>query len=101
MPWLEQTSDDFGPSASESFSYRFEPRTAPDRILLQGPCPRCQEHFTFDWPLEVVQAQVSVDVEENEVPVTVYCQCTGSHPGRPPEEKQGCGAYWNLLVPEP
>ncbi|MCP3938375.1 MAG: hypothetical protein GY708_23760 [Actinomycetia bacterium] len=99
-PWREESKDSFAAKAANQLQYLFQPGEDPDRIEFMGPCPRCAHPFVYQWPLEIVRTTLQAKADDV-IPVTVLCQCTHAHPGRPEGTDQGCGAYWNLAVPAP
>lgn len=92
--WLEESTEDYGTRAAQQIPYRPDPPRSPIDLVFEGPCPRCEHAFVYRWPLVIVRGAGIAPTE----PVTVYCQCTVSHPGRP-EKTDGCGAYWSVSVP--
>lgn len=97
--WEEISAREFAEKAAADFDYRFMPPENPDHIELTGPCPRCGDDFYYEWPLEIVRS-IRSDSDPGFVAVTIYCQCESGHVGRPDDEPAGCGAYWNLDVPD-
>lgn len=96
-PYDEVTSADW--TDRIDFDYEYKPDTDdPEMILLVGNCPRCQGEMTFEWPLFVPRLALRV---QRVAPyrVTMICNCSHEHPGA--DQKSGCGAYWNVLVPPP
>lgn len=92
-PWEERSSEEYGVTAARTIRYRRQPADRPTELIFSGPCPRCQDPFSYEWPL------VNVRGGDNSG-VTVYCQCKTNHPGRP-DKVDGCGAYWKVQVPLP
>lgn len=90
-PWVLASSDEYGARAAVTIPYRPDPPAHPADLVFEGPCPRCDHAFVYRWPLEVVRGLSTTTV-------TVSCQCKHAHPGRP-EKVDGCGAYWNVVVP--
>lgn len=92
-PWEEKSTKAYGATAAQTIPYRQQPEDEPTELIFSGPCPRCHDPFSYEWPLVNVRGVESFGV-------TVYCQCTAEHPGRP-DNVDGCGAYWNVAVPRP
>lgn len=76
-----------------------------ETVLVTGPCPRCEDHFSFDQ----VRTAVTIGVRsfghdgssEGRDPyreVTVSCGCHGAHEGRPDDKKEGCGVAYKLRI---
>lgn len=98
MAWLEESKDEYGEGAAKTIPYSRRPPTDPDELVFEGPCPRCPHSFVYVWPLAYVRAAGPAFRKTRTVPVR--CQCEGTHPGRPPEKKGGCGAFWTVEVNE-
>jgi hypothetical protein len=98
MKYEEVTSEAFAERAAVEMSYQFEPADDPEDVVFTGPCPRCEVEMTYTWPLIVVREVAAAPVEE-QIEVTVICQCPRTHPGAGGE--RGCGAYFNLRIPRP
>jgi hypothetical protein len=110
IPYKEESSDGLGETAAKTWQYRYEPPDDPDSVLLTGPCPACEDTFVYDWPLEVVRAEVAVgkvadrgpvaaESDESTLAITVVCRCQVLHPGSNGEP--GCGRSWTLNIPRP
>src|SRR5690242_4382878 len=84
-PWLEESTGDYGVRAAQQIPYRLDPPKSPIDIVFEGPCPRCQHAFVYRWPLVIMRGASVASTQ----PVTVYCQCTVTHPGRP-DKMDGC-----------
>lgn len=69
--------------------------------VVKGPCPRCQEDFTYTAPATAVTGGVGVLGAKDAVlpsewrSIELYCACAGPHAGRPPD-KQGCGIAYSV-----
>jgi len=72
-----------------------------DVLRTEGKCPRCGHHMSrevekADVALRVIAAGPEGDELER---VTIRCNCTGPHHGRPQKELGGCGRAATLLLP--
>jgi hypothetical protein len=108
IPYREMTDPEFARQAADTFTAS---READGSISLVGTCPRCSVSMEVLIPEEMflanrtgllgrmlgraVETTSQADGSAQEVPI--ICLCTKSHPGRP-ENRKGCGAYWNLAV---
>jgi hypothetical protein len=111
VPYQETTDPQFGQQAARTFTAL---RETDETITLAGSCPRCNGAMKVDIPDEVFLASRTGRLqrllgrpdrttspaagEGQEVPI--ICLCRATHPGRP-ENRKGCGAYWNLIVGDP
>ncbi|WP_405425181.1 hypothetical protein [Streptomyces erythrochromogenes] len=107
IPYEETTDGAYAVTAARTFSVQ---RPSKGFTLLNGDCPRCRG--TLSVPL------VSDVLRQGEPPSrrrgilrwaagtrrsrpapyeTVRCNCRLPHSGRP-ENRRGCGAYWNVYV---
>ena len=99
MRYQEESSGELGELAAKQWRYRYDPVDDPERVLLTGPCPECQDVFEYDWPLTVVRADVAPEPASDAswLTIPVICRCRVEHPGA--EGEKGCGRSWTLTVP--
>jgi hypothetical protein len=88
-----------------SWDPAFEEQWEPDRVVLRGACPRCQDPMAFPIGIgEFVLDTGTKSFRPDNLPSewrTVFCRCTQAHEGQPEAANDGCGATWYLLVPKP
>ncbi|MCL6671543.1 hypothetical protein [Streptomyces panaciradicis] len=65
-------------------------------FVLSGVCPRCMHAFQYIHPLTGFRG-LWPRQSRGTYSVQVACLCSEEHPGRP-EDDEGCGAYWILLL---
>jgi hypothetical protein len=104
MPYQEATDSAFGEKAAGAF---IAAKEDDGSISLVGTCPRCGGSTAVIVPEEMFLANrgsrpqppngASSQAESDERVIPMICRCPANHPGRP-EERKGCGAYWNLTV---
>jgi hypothetical protein len=108
MPYQEITDPAFGQLAADTFIASMD---ASGAISLVGSCPRCSAGMEVVIPGEMFLANrtsvlrrmfgqtggTTSRAESDEQEVPMICLCPATHPGRP-ENRKGCGAYWNLTV---
>jgi hypothetical protein len=84
------------------------------RLVLRGPCPVCEHDGIDEWlplhPVAIGAGGRNLAVAEaaepgSDPPPTprkheefIWCQCPEDHPGRPEDEKRGCGARGRVEV---
>ena len=84
-------------------------------IDVRGSCPRCGDETRFSYSIsgffgvkklddqqereafKALTENFGLEPRETEADFTVYCRCEGNHDKRP-EDKEGCGAYWQYHV---
>ena len=105
------TDPSYPTKAAATFTVEFVPSDeAPVRIVLGGPCPRCEEQMVQVHPLFIVKGVEEIDeatavglweLAGTDVPdqwdIPMSCACGEAHATRP-EGAIGCGAYWGLTV---
>jgi hypothetical protein len=99
VPYDEVSSDELGAAAASSWTFRFDPPSDPDQVVLRGACPRCEHAFEYVWPLLLVRDESSLEQREDDdrITIPVVCRCEVAHPGA--DDDRGCGASWTLVVP--
>ena len=65
-------------------------------VVLSGICPRCRHPFQFVHPLSGFRGLRPARPGDTYT-VQVACLCAVEHPDCP-EDDEGCGAYWVLLL---
>jgi hypothetical protein len=93
LPYQECTDDAYAAAFAAGCVVDLVPRG----LILRGTCPRCSEPMSFPHISTMVRSTVHGGLHPAE-PFAVLCTCEGEHPGRPPSERDGCGAYWNLRI---
>ncbi len=69
---------------------------------VDGPCPRCDHAFAAEQVLDAVDEERTGVLGETAAPATQYveldmwCECRRSHPGRPDDAPEGCGAGYRV-----
>lgn len=90
LPYSETTTLDYATAAASTF-------TIDDHgvglQVLRGPCPRCEA--LIDILIVKLVVKGASPVPDSVEPVT--CTCEETHDGRP-EDRIGCGAYWNFAL---
>lgn len=108
MPYQETTDPAFGQQAAGTF---IASRAADGTTSLVGSCPRCSAGMEVVIPDEMFLANrtgllrrmfgrtdgTTSPAESDKQVVPMICLCPAPHPGRP-QDRKGCGAYWNLTV---
>ncbi|MFE6286729.1 hypothetical protein [Streptomyces sp. NPDC057877] len=93
LPYDEISHDDYAEAAARDF--------VPFPVLagvtlLKGPCPRCGGTMSVHLVEDIVRGGRSGAVASGPYH-TMRCGCRNAHPGQP-EGREGCGAYWNIVV---
>lgn len=99
MPYHEESKDEFGHRAAETWTFVYEPKDNPDLIRLNGKCPVCQHDVDYPYPLGLVRDTVFVEAKAPTIHIPVICRCDTAHPKSHGEI--GCGRSWKLEVPRP
>jgi hypothetical protein len=102
LPYQEITDDSYASQAAPTFTIE---ESGPGERVLRGQCPRCQAIIEIPVMSSVFTGMRSLSdlfrggarkgPADSVEPV--LCTCNHNHPGRP-EERQGCGAYWNFVI---
>jgi hypothetical protein len=109
-PFIRQTKPEYAVEAAKEMRATLLPtRDAPIELVVEGPCPECEEEMSYRHPLFIVKDAQGVSQELaawlwNEAlrrsgsaekaleEFTIYCQCETVHE----KDQKGCGAYWKL-----
>lgn len=96
LPWDDEYDGEW---AKQVATWRWKQNG--DVLRVEGNCPRCDHHMSR----EVEKADTAVrmltpggDGDEVER-VTIRCNCTGAHQGRPKDQLGGCGRAAIVLLP--
>jgi hypothetical protein len=75
---------------------------------VTGTCPHCTDDVNFSEVLDAVTGESvgtlgwrkvpPAQADEDYVPLTVSCACTGQHAGRPADVHYGCGINFRVDV---
>ncbi|MFF0430666.1 hypothetical protein ACFYU9_00355 [Streptomyces sp. NPDC004327] len=93
LPYLEVTAAGY----AAAYTARLRMTDTADGVVLSGTCPRCACPFDFTYTRRVYRDRPAGGRSAHTVTVPVLCVCETHHEGRPDEE-EGCGAYWNVLL---
>jgi hypothetical protein len=76
--------------------------------IVTGTCPHCTDDVNFSEVLDAVTGESMgtlgwrkpepAQADEDYVPLTVSCTCTGQHAGRPADVRYGCGINFQVEV---
>lgn len=76
--------------------------------IVTGACPYCTDDVNFSEVLDAVTGESigtlgwrrarPAQAEDDYLPLTVSCACTGQHPGRPADVHYGCGINFRVDV---
>ena len=97
-PYEEITHPSF---AEQAASFQAVPTRGG--VVLSGPCPRCGDPMDFPHVDSVVRSGLRLrphpvpPAATAETVVPMICTCAVPHPGRP-NDLDGCGAYWNVIL---
>jgi hypothetical protein len=86
--------------AEEVFAWSWE--REGDVMRVEGLCPRCKHEMSREIEhAPTALRRLTTDPGEGTVWITIRCNCTGSHPGRPEREDNGCGRFARVKLPLP
>jgi hypothetical protein len=99
IPYRVHTDHDYATVAASAF----RPVPVIGGVELVGSCPQCTDPMAFQFVEETYRGfrfgrrAAPAPAADHEEVIPMICTCEADHPGRP-NEGEGCGAYWNLVL---